>query len=109
MEAVHGNADEPSLRAVLPAELTVTVEGVRIGMTHAPGPASGREVRLAERFRSCDVVVYGHTHVPRLARVGRQWIVNPGSPTERRRAPARSMLELKVRGDDLRPRLVDLP
>jgi predicted phosphodiesterase len=53
--------------------------------------------------------VYGHTHVPRLARVGRQWIVNPGSPTERRRAPARSMLELKVHGDDLRPRLVDLP
>ncbi len=108
VEAVHGNADEPELRCLLPESLVVEVERVRIGMLHIPGPRAGREVRLAARFPGADAVVYGHTHVPQAERTEGVWILNPGSPTERRRAPSRSMLVVDVRGRRLEPQLVAL-
>jgi len=108
VHAVHGNADEPALRELLPKDLVVEAGGLRIGMTHVPGPRVGREARLAARFPGCAAVVYGHTHIPQLDRHGKVWILNPGSPTERRRAPARSMLELRVGEDGLRPELIRL-
>ena len=109
VEAVCGNADEPALRALLPEERVVDVEGFRIGMTHVPGPAAGREARLTARFPGCDAVVYGHTHVAQVARMGETWVLNPGSPTERRRASAgRSMLELHVTRGRIEPELVAL-
>jgi len=107
-EAVYGNMDEPSLRESLPKELVVEVEGMRIGIVHVPGPAAGREARLAARFPGCEAVVYGHTHVPQVERFGEAWILNPGSPTERRRAPVHSMLVLEVEDGEIRPELVTL-
>jgi putative phosphoesterase len=109
VHAVHGNADEPALRATLPAELVVEAEDARIGMVHIPGPAAGREERLVRRFPACDAVVFGHTHLPVVARHGGVWLLNPGSPTERRRGPFRSFLLLRVSGRRIRPRLVELP
>jgi predicted phosphodiesterase len=53
--------------------------------------------------------VYGHTHLPEITREGSTWILNPGSPTERRTGPFRSMLELAVDDGRLAPRLVELP
>jgi putative phosphoesterase len=100
--------DEPELQALLPKERVVEVGEARIGMTHIPGPRDGREARLAARFPGCGAVVYGHTHVPQVERVGGVWILNPGSPTERRRAPTRTMLELTLRRSGLVPQLVDL-
>jgi predicted phosphodiesterase len=73
---------------------------------HIPGPAAGREARLVARFPGCDAVVYGHTHIPQVERTGETWILNPGSPTERRRAPVHTMLELRVTGRRLVPELV---
>lgn len=108
VQAVHGNADEPALRAVLPKELVVEAERLRIGMVHIPGPAAGREERLARRFPGCDAVLFGHTHLPVVQRHGDLWLLNPGSPTERRRGPFRSFLLLEVRGRALRPELVRL-
>jgi uncharacterized protein len=108
VEAVWGNADEPALRKLLPKERVVEVEQARIGMVHIPGPRMGREARLAGRFPDCGAVVYGHTHMPQAERVGGVWVLNPGSPTERRRAPARSLLLLDVRGKKIAPRLVTL-
>jgi putative phosphoesterase len=108
VHAVHGNVDEPALRALLPARLVVEAGEARIGMTHVPGPAAGREARLAARFPGCDAVVYGHTHLPQVERAGRVWILNPGSPTERRRAPSHTMIELRVEGRELAPELVQL-
>ena len=108
VEAVHGNMDEPALQALLPQERVVEAAGVRIGLVHVPGPRAGREERLRARFPGCDAVIYGHTHVPQAERVGEVWILNPGSPTERRSSPARTMLELVVRGRELAPSLVDL-
>ena len=108
VHAVRGNADEPDVAAALPAELVVEVGGVRIAVTHAPGPSAGREARLVGRFPGCDAVVFGHTHVPYATRVAGVWLLNPGSPTERRRAPTRAMLELEVRDGAIRPRPVEL-
>ena len=108
VHAVFGNADEPALQELLPEELVVEVEEIAIGITHVPGPREGREQRLAQRFPSCGAVLYGHTHEPQLERRGRVWILNPGSPTERRRAPARTMLELDVRAGELAPTLIRL-
>jgi uncharacterized protein len=109
VHAVLGNADEPALRAALPRELVVEAGEARIGMVHIPGPAAGREERLVRRFPGCDAVVFGHTHLPVVERHGRVWLLNPGSPTERRRGPFRSFLLLRVSGRRLRPRLVELP
>ena len=109
VDAVYGNMDEPAIRESLPKERVVEAGAARIGMVHIPGPRDGREDRLAARFPGCDAVVYGHTHVPAIVRrKGGLWILNPGSPTERRRAPARSMLELVVAGGEIRPELVVL-
>ena len=105
VEAVYGNMDEPSLRDALPKERVVEVEGARIGLVHIPGPAAGREARLVARFPGCAAVVYGHTHVPQVERFGDVWVLNPGSPTERRRAPVHSMLVLEVARGEIRPEL----
>jgi len=116
VEAVCGNMDELSLRRELPEERVVEAGGVRIGMGHDPGPDAGREPRLAARFAGCDAVVYGHTHLPQVVRApaggggsgSALWILNPGSPTERRRAPSRTMLVLEIAGGRVVPKLVTL-
>ena len=104
VRAVYGNMDDWALRASLPERATVEAAGLRIGLVHDPGPAAGRHERLRGWFPSCDVVAYGHTHVPEVARDGGAWIVNPGSPTERRRAPGHTMAIVH----DGRPELVAL-
>ena len=109
VEGVIGNNDDEELRALLPLERVVEVDERRIAMAHVAGPRRGREERLLRRFQGCDAVVYGHSHVPQVERVRETWILNPGSPTERRRAPVRSMLVLEVDGRGLRPRLIELP
>jgi putative phosphoesterase len=109
VHAVHGNMDDSALRERLPETHVVEVAGHRmIGMTHDPGPRVGREERLAERFVGCAAVVYGHTHEPQVARVGDTWILNPGSPTERRRAPTHTMLVIQVTEGRLEPELIAL-
>ena len=108
VHAVHGNMDDATLRDRLPDTLVVEVGGLRIGMTHDAGARVGREERLIARFPGCTAVVYGHTHEPQVARVGEAWILNPGSPTERRRSPSHTMLVLDVAGETVRPELIPL-
>jgi putative phosphoesterase len=100
--------DEAPLKDALPKQRVVEVGGVRIGMVHDPGPRQRREARLAARFEDCEVVVYGHTHVPQVERFQHLWILNPGSPTERRTAPTHSMIVLTIQGTRLMPELVTL-
>ena len=106
--AVHGNADEPALKELLPEELVVEVGGARIAMVHIPGPAAGREERLVQRFPGCDAVLFGHTHLPLAERHRGVWLLNPGSPTERRRGPFHAMLLLEIEAGEIRPELVQL-
>jgi uncharacterized protein len=108
LQAVSGNADEPALRARLPTELVVEADGARIGLVHIPGPAVGRADRLVRRFPGCDAVLFGHTHLPQVERHENVWVLNPGSPTERRRGPFHSMLLLEVNRGAVSPELVRL-
>ena len=108
VEGVCGNLDEAALKATLPKQRVVEVERVQIGNVHDAGPRVGREARLAARFEECGAVIYGHTHVPQVERFQHLWILNPGSPTERRSAPAHSMLVLTIRNRRITPELVNL-
>ncbi|AWI27547.1 metallophosphoesterase [Streptomyces sp. ICN441] len=86
--AVYGNNDGPALRERLPEVARVELGGVRFGVVHETGPARGRERRCAERFPDLDVLVFGHSHIPwdTVAEGGLR-LLNPGSPTDRRRQP----------------------
>ena len=96
IHSVHGNVDEGELRAALPETLEVEFDGARIAMVHDAGPAKGRLGRMRARFPDADAVVFGHSHMPLHEGDGGFQIFNPGSPTERRRAPRRSMGLLKA-------------
>lgn len=91
LHAISGNVDSAAVRALLPERLELELGGARIGMVHIPGSSARRVERLRAAFPRCDAVIFGHTHMPQhAAREGFQ-IFNPGSPTERRRAPAHTM------------------
>jgi putative phosphoesterase len=97
--AVHGNVDAPVLRRTLPVERVVEGAGIRVGLVHDAGPARGRMARLRRRFPGADAVVFGHSHMPLRERADDGFqIFNPGSPTERRRAPRRTMGVARVEG-----------
>ncbi|MFD9130282.1 metallophosphoesterase family protein [Kitasatospora sp. NPDC059571] len=85
---VHGNNDGPALRARLPETARADLGGLRLGVVHETGPAQGRERRCAERFPDLDVLVFGHSHIPWDTTTARGLrLLNPGSPTDRRRQP----------------------
>jgi hypothetical protein len=92
LAAVHGNVDEPAVRRRLPERLELELEGVRLALVHDSGPRAGRLERLRRLFPQADAVIFGHSHLPahETAPDGFQ-IFNPGSPTERRRAPNLTM------------------
>jgi putative phosphoesterase len=107
--AVHGNVDDAELRRALPAQRTIETAGARIAMVHDAGPSRGRLARLRRRFPDADAVVFGHSHLPLHERDGEGFqIFNPGSPTERRRAPAHTMGLVHADGDAVRFELVEV-
>ena len=91
VHAVHGNVDEPALRRSLPPTLEVELGGEIVGLVHDAGPARGRLARLRRRFPQAGAVVFGHSHLPLHEEESGFQIFNPGSPTERRRAPCHTM------------------
>jgi putative phosphoesterase len=106
--AVAGNVDAPELHAELPATRIVKADGVRIAMLHDSGPADGRFERLRRRFPEVQAVVFGHSHLPLLEARDGFAIFNPGSPTERRRAPHHTMGMATVTGDRVEFELIEL-
>lgn len=95
--AVHGNVEEAAVRAALPATAELEAGGLRIGVVHDAGPAAGRLERLRRRFPGTLGVVFGHSHIP-LHQVAPDgfFILNPGSPTDRRRQPRHTMAEIEI-------------
>ena len=108
--AVHGNADDAEVRAALPAVASIDADGATIGLVHDAGPASGRLARLRRRFPDADAVVFGHSHIPwdTVAPSGLR-LLNPGSPTDRRRQPDHTWMRGTVDGRALAVELVRLP
>ncbi|MEU9984118.1 metallophosphoesterase [Streptomyces sp. NPDC050856] len=109
--AVYGNNDGPDLRARLPEVARAELAGVRLGVVHETGPAQGREARCAARFPDLDVLVFGHSHIPWDSEApGGLRLLNPGSPTDRRRQPFCSYMTAVVSGGRLTEvRLHELP
>ena len=106
LHAVLGNNDH-GLHGVLPETLVLELGGARIGMVHDSGPKAGREARLRRRFPDADLVVFGHSHAPwDAAGIDGQWLLNPGSPTERRGQPHRTMAVIHVGDGELRTQLL---
>lgn len=96
VHAVLGNNDV-TLRGALPERLVVELDGVRVGMVHDSGPTKGRAARMRRVFPSCDLVVFGHSHAPVDEEgIDGQRLLNPGSPTQRRRQPHPSFATFAV-------------
>jgi putative phosphoesterase len=94
---VYGNNDGPPLRARLPEIARADLDGLRLAVIHETGSAQGREQRCAARFPECDVLVFGHSHIPwDTTAPGGLRLLNPGSPTDRRRQPHATYLTATV-------------
>ena len=111
VHAVVGNNDGPDVAAwgaTETAELDLT--GLRVGMIHDAGPKEGRLARLRHRFPGADLVVFGHSHIPLQAVDGNFRIFNPGSPSDNRRQPHRTLGLLEIEDGHLsRAEIVTLP
>lgn len=95
--ACWGNNDGPELRARLPERADVTLAGVRFTVVHETGASSGRDARMARLYPDSDVLVFGHSHIPwdTTTETGLR-LLNPGSPTDRRRQPFCTYLTTSV-------------
>ena len=90
---VWGNNDGDRLRARLPEVARETVDGIRLAVVHETGPASGREARADAAYPDTDLLVFGHSHIPwDSVTPGGLRLLNPGSPTDRRRQPVCTMM-----------------
>jgi putative phosphoesterase len=100
---VHGNNDHGALRDRLPEVARVEVEGVRLGVVHETGPARGREERCSAAYPDLDVLVFGHSHIPwDTTSASGLRLLNPGSPTDRRRQPSCTYLTATAEAGTLR-------
>jgi putative phosphoesterase len=100
---VWGNNDGAELRARLPEVARRTVEGVRIAVVHETGDSTRRAARMDAAFADTDVLVFGHSHIPwDTVTPGGLRLLNPGSPTDRRRQPAHTMMTAVLDAGELR-------
>ncbi|MGO4536994.1 metallophosphoesterase family protein [Leifsonia sp. 2MCAF36] len=101
---VWGNNDGPELRRRLPEVARVELGGVRFAVVHETGPAAGRELRADRDYPDADVLVFGHSHIPwDTVSPGGLRLLNPGSPTDRRRQPVCTYLTVDVTDGRLGP------
>lgn len=92
-----GNNDGPQLRARLPEVARATLGGVRFAVVHETGQRTGREARAAAAYPDADVLVFGHSHIPwDSVAPGGLRLLNPGSPTDRRRQPTGTYLTARA-------------
>jgi uncharacterized protein len=110
VHAVHGNVDEPAVVRRLPAVAEIDLDGVSLAMLHDAGTSHGRMARLRERFPDAAAVIFGHSHLPLHERApdGFQ-IFNPGSPTQRRRAPVHTLGLARIANGAIAFEHVELP
>lgn len=106
---VHGNNDGPALRERLPEIARLTVEGVEISVVHETGQKQRREERMDAAFPGTDLLVFGHSHIPwdTVAPSGMR-LLNPGSPTDRRRQPVCTMMTVVIGGGRIDATLVPI-
>lgn len=105
--AVRGNCDPA--HPDLPLRRVLEFDGVRIGMLHGWGPSGDLLPRVLAEFDDVrlDVLVYGHSHHPCCELIDGVLCLNPGSPTDRRKAPFHSVGLLEL-GEVTRGRIINL-
>jgi putative phosphoesterase len=108
LEAVAGNNDPPPVVARFRLRKIVTVAGVRLGLVHGDGRGGTTVSRSIAAFagEDVDVICFGHSHQPLCERRNSIWLINPGSPTDKRAQPRYSYALLEIDRGRLRPRLV---
>ena len=95
--ACWGNNDGPLLRSRLPEVARETLEGVRVAVTHETGQSAGREARADLAHPDTDLLVFGHSHIPwDTTTPNGLRLLNPGSPTDRRRQPVGTTMTLEL-------------
>jgi len=107
---VYGNNDGDDLRSRLPEVARREIEGMRVAVVHETGDARRRETRMDAAFPDVDLLVFGHSHIPwdSTTAAGLR-LLNPGSPTDRRRQPHRTMMTAAIVAGALRDvRLISL-
>jgi uncharacterized protein len=106
---VQGNADDVAVRMALSQRLDLDLDGAKVVVVHNGGPAAGRLERMRRRYPDADAVIFGHSHIP-LHETGPDGfqIFNPGSPTEKRRAPTHTMGLARAKNERVEFELVDL-
>jgi uncharacterized protein len=109
VHAVMGNRDRPEVRTwgALPV-VELGLEGLLLVMLHDSGPRDGRERRMRRRFPQADLVVFGHSHIPIDTEHDGLRLLNPGSPTWKRRQPAPTYATVDIAGGKIRTRIVSL-
>jgi putative phosphoesterase len=106
VKAVRGNLDPPSLD--LPQTLEFDFGGIRTAMIHDSGRKQGRRNRMRRRFPDARVVVFGHSHIPLLEDDDGLMLLNPGSPTDRRRQPRHTFALLRAEEGRVRAEILPL-
>jgi uncharacterized protein len=99
---VFGNNDGDDLRVRLPEIATRTIDGVRVAVVHETGQAAQREQRMDAAFPDTDLLVFGHSHIPwDTSSPSGMRLLNPGSPTDRRRQPQHTFMTVTLDGGEI--------
>ncbi|MDQ3386984.1 MAG: metallophosphatase family protein [Actinomycetota bacterium] len=106
VRSVRGNLDPPD--AGLPETAEFDIEGVSMAMIHDPGPKKGRHNRMRRRFPNARIVVFGHSHIPWLTDDDGLMLLNPGSPTDKRREPDFTFATLWIENGSAEAEIVSL-
>ncbi|MBX9695659.1 MAG: metallophosphatase family protein [Cyanobacteria bacterium] len=105
VSAVRGNND---VDLQLPETLELTLDDVNVAVIHDSGPSKGRRERMQSRFPNARIVIYGHSHIPECSDEGGLLLLNPGSPTDRRRQPYFTMALLELKEGEISAEIITL-
>lgn len=107
VRGVFGNVDDEEMRALVPERQLITIGGLRIGLVHGHGDKKTTEQRAVEAFSNepVDAIVFGHSHIPVIKYYKGILLMNPGSPTDKRKLPFYSFITLDI-DEEIHPELV---
>ncbi|MGG0643892.1 metallophosphoesterase family protein [Sporosarcina gallistercoris] len=107
VRGVYGNVDGEEMRALVPARQVIDIRGLRIGIVHGHGDKKTTEQRAVEAFADepVDAIVFGHSHIPLIKYFKGMLLLNPGSPTDKRKLPFYSFITLEI-GEEIHPELI---
>ncbi|MDQ3870756.1 MAG: metallophosphoesterase [Chloroflexota bacterium] len=106
-DGVAGNNDGEQLHRRFGSRKVLRLEGASLGLVHGDGQGRSTRERALAAFASEDVdaILFGHSHMPLCERLDALWLVNPGSPTDKRRNPSFSYALLEIDAGRVVPRL----